>query len=273
MKTVREIFRDGIEEGDWEAIRLCFKAITGEEAPEAPKPLDSPGIDDILNQGLDVPAQPAHPLDQMIEYEQESDTTEDAPLILPASVTVEEDDDEDADLVAPEEEYPQVPNVKKGLLAIGEADDEGNVDVASEFYIDQGQDDRNRQREDGETVCRKEPMSIPDRRKNRFKDNGKAFADQKMSSRPDAVTAGLGTGGMSERERNESELVRVQCGLCDTWEDVSPMLATRYHKDPQHNTYRCNTCTSPSGRAKAERARRQKQMNGRGSRRQTRAGE
>jgi hypothetical protein len=139
--------------------------------------------------------------------------------------------------------------------------------VAAEFYIEHG-NQQHAVNDDGESRCRKESMQIPDQRKNRFHDNGKAFADEKVTTHPDDPNLGI----QSIRPRSlvrDTELgvntgtnVAVVCGLCGVQEEIAASLAVGFNPDPDHNTYRCNECNTPNGRAKVMRKQRNDAMNG-----------
>jgi hypothetical protein len=51
--------------------------------------------------------------------------------------------------------------------------------------------------------------------------------------------------------QDTSNMVNVQCSLCQRKMQVASVLAFGYNKNPDENTFRCNDCSTPSGIAKA----------------------
>jgi hypothetical protein len=109
-------------------------------------------------------------------------------------------------------------------------------------------------------------MQIPEKRKNRFRDNGRAFANEKVTNNPDDPSLGIQMirprGGERIDGNDTGGQVDVVCGLCGETDTVVPRLAVGYNSNPEHNTYRCNSCASPSGRSRVMRKQREAQLNG-----------
>jgi len=249
-KTVKETFRDAIAAGDWKSIRRVYKVITGETAPEPPK---QPSPQDTLQSLLDKPlaatrSRSVDPMDQPME-EPETEAEEEmlvarpdpGPLLGNAGAILAEDE-------------PPTPTADKTV-------------TPEDFSIQHGTVDGDRTNADGKTKCKKEPMNIPKQRKNLFHDNGKAFADEKVTENPGDVSLGIQMvrprGPVRDEEigANTGGKTEVTCGLCGKTEVVADRLAVGFSKDPMNNTYRCNSCSSPNGRAKAMRAQREQELN------------
>jgi len=274
MKTVKETFRDAISEGDWNEICRVFTAMTGEAAP-IPPTAQEPSLDTMLDQPmgdpLDTPMTvPVQPTD--FPFPQS-----DKPALLGPSPTPEEDVwEDDGGAVAAEETLvaPISEAVVKQIIPepIPPTPPAQPDDVAAPFYIEHGTPTQGATNEDGETACRKESMSIPEQRENRFRDNGKAFAHEKVNKNPDDPTLGIQSirprGLVRDKDLgvDTGAMVDVWCGLCKKREKVSARLASNFRDDPDNNPYRCNDCSTPSGRAKVMRKQREEALNGGGGR-------
>ncbi len=271
MSTVREIFREAISTQDWGGICQVYEAITGEAAPDVPQA--SP-MDDVLNQQMAITPRPENPLDQQMEVVDADDllADDDDDLLSPAEATT----------IVTSTQIPDVLPASVSELTVQSPQrpmdtptpDAPPADVAAEFYIEHGSG-QGTANDDGDTQCRKESMSIPQTRKNRFNDNGKAFADEKVTTNPDNPKLGI----QSIRPRglvrddslgaNTGQQVDVICKLCGKQELVAARLSTGYNTDPEHNTYKCNECNTPNGRAKVMRKQRNDQLNSNAPRRGT----
>jgi uncharacterized protein YlaI len=244
MSTVKDTFRDAISSGDWNQICRVFTALTGEAAP-VPPTAQEPSLSTLLEQPMDDPLS--------------------APMDGPEP-TIEDDDDgywSEDDLIADEEEAEPEPDDTPQVFVPPEPDNTPDADdPASEFYIEHG--DAAEENEDGERRCRREPMRIPRQRTNRFRDNGKAFADEKVTVNDDPKLGvqKIRPRGNRDANKDTGKKVKVQCSLCDKKEEVAARLAVGYSKKPDDNTYKCNSCNSPSGRAKVMRRKREEQLNG-----------
>ena len=222
-KTIKEIFHDGIANGNWSEIRKVYQAITGEEAPITKQPMQK-SIDDILNSTVVTPEE--------TNDQEHSTSPNTAPL---------------------EAETQDMIHTKNG-----------DVDMRDFRVVNTG---ANLQQTEGDKVyCRQEQISTQIR-VNKFSDDGenvndpkgsmKAFTEELVTKHPE-----LGSKGVSQTDRDTGSLVKVQCALCENWEEVSPILAGRYDADPERNTYRCNDCSTPNGRDKTLRQQRRDEMDG-----------
>jgi hypothetical protein len=245
-RTVREIFHDAIASGNWQDICRVYEAIVGEEAPQPP---------DILGQML-PPATTTNPLDQVLEDEPQRDMAGSQVRVdPPVPNTIE------AELVAPEEPMASTPSP-----VIVVPNPTPNDTAETEFHLEQGAFKGGNQDSGDGRKCRREPMQIPEKRKNRFRDNGRAHADEKVTKHPNDPSLGIQKirpRGVERLDGNDTGgQVVVTCGLCGETETVVPRLAVGYDSNSEHNTYRCNSCASPSGRNRALRKQREAQLNG-----------
>jgi len=200
MATVKEIFYEGILEGNWENIRTVYEKITGEEAPIQKEQNTSLCLNDILNE----------------EVDKESN--------------VSDEELDDKHLI---KEKPKIgrPNKKKV--------ENKNTSVENDFYVKQNISlgEKN--------GCRKEPMFIPESRKNTFFDDGKEAANERVDLNPDDVS--LGIKKIRDRENIKPVVfVNAKCYVCGKIEKVPPSLAASYSEDDEQNAYRCNDCNKPS---------------------------
>ncbi len=241
-KTVQENFYDGISEGDWKKIRRVYKAITGETAPQAPEPVRAQDmVANVLNQPMQsvrgVKSEPVNPLEQVME-----------------------DDDYDDS-----EEYVELE------AGIHEGIDNGDPaplmtdDIASEFFIKHNNKTTGPTNEAGKIQCRKESMIIPKDRPQ-WKDDGVAFANEKVTEHPDDPSLGIqkvsDRTGFREDGVDTSSKSEVRCSLCNKTESVASSLASGFAENKEFNTYKCNKCNTPSGRAKVLREQRNKNNGG-----------
>jgi hypothetical protein len=92
--------------------------------------------------------------------------------------------------------------------------------------------------------ARREKFEATEDRDNKFVDNQGVHKKERVDINP--------MMGASEREpepekKRKTGLIKVQCSVCDKKEETSRSLATKYKKDPDNNTYRCNACCSSRG--------------------------
>jgi len=264
MKTVQETFRDAIEQGDWSDIRRVYTAIVGEDAPHPPLEAREVPLSDVLSQTLPT-MRKGDPLKRPMPDPDASMTKEDYDRIFPDEdeeddIMVDMDDRVDHGIrTSPREVEDEIPDT----LPANDPDPEPEPepDPMDEFRIEHGPQGPS-ENEDGETACRKESMSIPSKRKNRFRDNGRAFADEKVTNDPKNPALGIQSirPRMANRDKdigaNTGEKIEVICGFCKKKEVVAARLALGFNKNPEHNTYRCNSCSTPNGRAKEMRKQR-----------------
>lgn len=238
MRTVRKVFYDAIVDGNWEDICSVYTAITGEEAPTKTIVTSCNTVDDILNQSMQVAA----------VISSERPMTENVTMVGPISDTIFGDNEEENLIQEPLVEPLVIPVPVADMTdmtdmtdSLPQADDSPQTD---EFYIEHGK--QNSVNKDGKSRCSKKPMVIPEKRKNLFHDNGKAYSNEKVS-----VSPALGVQEISPRgERANAKKVQVTCKICGITEEVSVLLSSGYRKNPEENTYKCNACNSPTARAK-----------------------
>jgi len=243
-KTVKEIFHDGIASGNWSEIRKVYQAITGEEAPPTRQPMQK-SLDDILNSTVMTPEE-LHDPEHYVNPNANP---------LPANVI----EVSETSIEAQREAEALVP---MGHDMIQTKD--GDVDMEDFRVVNTGA--KIQQREGDKVYCRQEEIAKQDR-VNQFSDDGENVSDPKgamQAFQEELVTRHpeLGSKGVSTTDRDTGSLVEVQCSLCEKWERVSPMLASRYDKDPEKNTYRCNDCNTPTGRDRVLRQQRRDEMDG-----------
>lgn len=260
MSTVREIFFDAIVNRDWGDICTVYEALTGEPAPDIPP--QTSALSDVLNQPLEV-TKPVNPMDQQLDVAA-NETADADDLLMPV---------EESTTIITSTQIPDIlpatpPVVQRAMEPAQLPPD----DAAAEFYIEHGSQ-QGGVNDDGETQCRKESMSIPQARKNRFHDNGRAFADEKVTTNPDDPKLGIqsirprGLVRDEELGANTGGTKDVICKLCGKNETVAARLAVGFNPDPEHNTYKCNECNTPNGRAKVMRRQRNAQLNSNAPRR------
>lgn len=267
MSTVKEIFHSAIKRGDWREIRRVYEAITGEVAPSAPSGPIKTALDDVLNKKLS-PLRRSRPLDQPMEMQEEPAQERYNPLdALPANAMAGSQGNAEVAMIGPRDDsLDLLPEAEESLIDSGVSDD-----PVDEFRIEQGRFQADTD-EEGKNFCSRQQMNIPQKRQNRFHDDGTAFHDEKVTENPDDKSLGV----QSVRPRglirdastgaDTSSTIEVTCSLCKRGLVVSTQLSRGYHKDPEHNTFRCNECSTPNGRAKAMRQQREESLNG-GSRR------
>lgn len=90
--------------------------------------------------------------------------------------------------------------------------------------------------------ARREPIPTDISRENKFRDNPGVYKKERVDLNPSLGVI------PQPRKKKKSSLVKVQCSICDKKEEVSRSLSTKYSKDPEKNTYRCNSCCSSRGK-------------------------
>lgn len=90
--------------------------------------------------------------------------------------------------------------------------------------------------------ARREPVQTDISRENKFRDNPGVYKKERVDLNPSLGVI------PQPRKKKKSSLVKVQCSVCDKKEEVSRSLSTKYSKDPEKNTYRCNGCCSSRGK-------------------------
>ncbi len=234
--TLKTLFFNAIKEGNWENIRLVYRTMTGEEAPQPPTSnAPSIDIDSFLGQeivyGTGNP-NPANPYDMGMGLGYEEDEQEDSPAYEDEVLSDSEpQDNQKVDTSEPQD---------------GNTDD----DVYQEFRVQHG-DSQGGEKGEGGRKCKALPFTP--KKTKMWVDDGRAFENEKVTNNP-----ALGVKNPRQRDPNRDEdigvntskKVHVVCSLCGKQEDVASVLASRYNPDPEENTYRCNDCSTPNGRAK-----------------------
>ncbi len=221
MLTIKEVFKNGISEGNWDVVRDVYKAMTGEEAPAPPKPST-----DILSQPFSFSS------------ENKEDVVE-----LGHKELTQEHEQPPQDIV--HEAEPTTEGKPPKEITPKNA-------TAQDFAIQHKKSSANQSGD--ERQCRREPINTTQKRQNTWEDDG-SFDHERVDKHPDDPTLGVQhVRPRGNRDENigvdTSRRIDVVCGLCGKHESVAPILATNYREDPDHNAYRCNECNSPKGRAK-----------------------
>jgi len=188
MATVKEVFRKGIADGNWQSICKVYEIITGEQAPEPPST-------NILGMEIEIPEAPPSVLEIEVEEEEKE-----APL------------------------------------------------DAVNFTI------KHKGKEAG-AKNKRQAKWVPFRKRQRtnsFNDDGTLHDDELVTKDPR-----LGVANPRPRNKRKelgmvdtSATIRVQCSLCGLEEEIQPSLAFGYSKNVEENTYKCTSCSTPSGRKK-----------------------
>lgn len=233
-----DLIKQAVEEGDWKKVCAVYTAITG-------KPLSPPKP---KKKELDLANFEITP--DLLQAIMGDDSQDDK---LPAGWSEDEAaaaEEEANDLGRPEPveetsqrayiENPTAPVVSKPIIK-----DPNDFSVAP----------RVQRRQDGKQQARKEPMTIPKQRTNKFQDTLVLEAKDLKQNNPKLAAM---YGDASRRVlRDETEStggeIDVECSLCGIQQTVASPLAVGWHPSPDENTYRCNSCNTPSGRRKAER--------------------
>lgn len=225
-----ELLELAVKEQDWLKVCAVYTAITGKPlSPPKPKTLD------LLN--LEIPEEL---LEQFNDQDEEEDEYDEPPYIP---------DGDENDMPEDGEPEPEIEDSKK-------KDDEFD-----KFAISHGVQGQT-QNSDGKTLMRKEPMNIPRKRTNKFKDNLNDDLGDLKKNNPilEKVYSKAGRRvsrkDLSETAADTSKKIDVQCSLCNRKQKVSPLLARGWKKEKEQNTYRCTECDTPSGRVRAERSKR-----------------
>lgn len=231
-----DLIKQAVEEGDWKKVCAVYTAITGKPlSPPKPKKVEL----DLAN--FEVTPEL---LAAILGDDAQQDSVRQA-MIDDTGWSYEEDAAAQAeanDLGRPEqvEENQKAPVVSKPIIK-----DPNDFSVAP----------RVQRRQDGKQQARKEPMTIPRQRTNKFQDTLVLEAKDLKQNNP-KLAAMYGDASRrvlrDETESTGSE-VDVECSLCGIQQRVASPLAVGWHPSPDENTYRCNSCNTPSGRRKAER--------------------
>jgi len=272
MSTIKEVFRDAIAHSNWDDICRVYEAITGELAPSPPME-PSPGtLADILNQSLEEADEQLDPYPEEDDVRgiptPHDDTTPPEPdgTISVPPIQSNADNQVTSDIIS--KCHKAVDDLLDDVTYTPPEDTDTatpqpNSDTeTNEFHIEHG-NTAPTTNEEGEQQCRKEAMVIPEERTNRFRDNGKAYADEKVTNDPNNPKLGIQI--IRPRGNRDDELlgadtggtIEATCSLCGETAKIATNLSHGFHKNPEHNTYKCNACNTPNGRNKALRKQRQ----------------
>jgi DNA-directed RNA polymerase subunit M/transcription elongation factor TFIIS len=246
-----ELLKRAVRTQDWQLICTAYTAMTGEFLlPPQPKTPDFDTFD------IPIPDEELKEPDWPIEDEEEPEI-DDGP-------TIDEEDGEQ-----PEEELESsviITDLDEAKAEIARANAKKKDRVIKRKKLSP----REQGAEDG-VRAKKEPIKIPSKRVNKFKDDVAKETDKSLLqtanpqlkklyankshrlTRHDLVEEGEGVDTGLQRE--------VVCSLCEKEEVVPVSVATGYSDDPDNNTYRCNSCSTPSGRAKVLRTKNASRFN------------
>ena len=251
-----EYFRTAIEKGDWEKVCNVYRQITGQYI-EPPKPKEVLADVDMSNWEAQDQTQPSSPAD--IEM---PTTTEDK--------WVEEGEEEPAQTL-PVEESQEVQQASPPA-------NPNRQPTVDDFRVDRSQGTND---SDGRRQARREVVSLG-KRQNKFGDDQQLHMNESVKDHPE-----LGVKNPTPRNKrpkidpsvldsaagnvaalagaDTGQKINVVCSLCDKTDSVPVALAVGWHRDKpgtpirdRENTYKCNECQTPAGRAKLLR----KQRNG-----------
>jgi len=238
-------FRQAIEGADWQKVCKVFTQITGEH-------IDPP---EVAFADMEMPddEQPSSPADiEMGEYEQaEPGNSDDEDGPTKPVVQVEEASQQAEPPTSPRRVSVEDFRVHRDTTV---QDSDGNV---------------------RDKAARKVSMSIPTNRKNRFNDKQTIAMKDSVKANPKlgvqnpvprgmrGLLDGLDEDSHLADAKDTGKRVDVVCSLCGKEETVSETLAVGWFKDPpgtkdddKQNTYKCNECSTSSGRAKLLRKKR-----------------
>lgn len=240
-----DLIKQAVVEGDWKKVCAVYTAITGEPlTPPKPKKKEL----DLAN--FEITPE----LLQAIMGDDDQET-----LSLPAGWSEDEAAAAEAeanDLGIHEEtsqraylENPTAPVISKPVAS--KKKDPNDFSVAKRVQRNQ----------EGKQAARKEPMNIPKQRTNKFQDTLSLETKDLQSNNPKLAAMYGDASRRVLRDENEStgNEIDVKCSLCERQETVATSLAVGWHPSEDENTYRCNSCNTPSGRRKAERAIRERE--------------
>lgn len=239
-----DLIKQAVEEGDWKKVCAVYTAITGK--PLSPPKPKKPEIDlanfeitpELLAAITGDDAQQDAVRQAMIE-DTEWSYEEDAAAQAEANDLGREEPVEETSQRS-YLENPKAPVVSKPIIK-----DPNDFSVAP----------RVQRRQDGKQPARKEPMSIPNQRTNRFQDNLQLESKDLKKNNPklEAMYGDASRRVLRDETESTGHEIDVECSLCGEHQRIASSLATGYHPSKDENTFRCNSCNTPSGRRKAER--------------------
>jgi hypothetical protein len=212
-----DVLKKGILEGDWDLICKVYTGITGEPI-EPPKPKEPDWANIDIDLGVEDDWAITHPKVPVITYVDETG--------LPGIAVKIDETPGDAKLVP-------------GTQIKDVADDATEKALIEDDWVEE--DDSNFTGEADGAQARREQVEIVENRENKFIDNTGVYKKERVDINP---MMGAPQREVEPEKKRKTGLVKVQCSICDKKEEVSRALASKYNKDPEKNTYRCNTCCS-----------------------------
>jgi len=250
-----EYLRVAIENGNWQKVCNVYRQITGQyiEPPQPKAILSDVDMTQWENQDtgkeIATPSSPAH-----IEIDAETEW---------ATLKKEEEENSDEDETEPTgpvdvetlvEAPRQAPDTTSFILALNAIED---------FVM---QHPKSTTTDPTQKRSRKESMKIPVQRTNRFIDDETIATQDSVKVNPKLGVQNpvpRGHRDLIDGAKETGSKVSVICSMCGQHETVSETLAVGWHKDApslsiedRQNTYKCNDCQTPNGRAKLLRAQR-----------------
>lgn len=245
---LHELIETAVKEQDWLKVCAAYTAITGKPlSPPKPKVdyanFEIPDLAKLMGQFDFTGGSVAQH-----EDEEENDDEYDFNSIPKLDEDdYEENSDGGTDIDPPDEEDEPEPENKVSKKK-GEFD---------QFAISHGVQTQ-ASSQDGKTLMRKEPMTLPRERKNKFKDNLTFDRKDLKENNPILAKVYDKAGVRASRDLIEDaadtrQMIKVTCFVCNRTQKVSSIHAHGWNPDKQQNTYRCNECNTPSGLLKASR--------------------
>lgn len=243
-----DLIKKAVQTEDWGLICKAYTVITGE-------PLSPPEKKKVIDfASFEIPDDVVLGPQQYLVDDDDEDFEEDDKTELESSEDKENRSAIITDMQEAQSELARAQGKKK-----------------DRFVAPSRKNDSREVNEEGKVKAKRESIRIPQKgaRPNRFQDDVKKERHKELlqSHNPELKKLyGEHTHRLTRDELEEgvdtSVQVDVVCSLCDTPETVAASVATGYSTDPMNNTYRCNSCSTPAGRAKAMRARRAAELQG-----------
>lgn len=239
-----DFFEVAINQGDWVKVCQVYTQITGKPIQPPPQPK---AIADIE---MNAPA-PVALAD-----------TEMGPV-------GEDKWEEEGGAVDPEDDEPIEPVEDSGTVQ--QAKPSHRQPTVDDFRVERVQASDDEDGSDNRRATRREIINFKNKRKNRFDDEAlikkeKLHLDESVQEHPELGVKNptpRNKRGTEEGAPDTSKKVKVVCSLCGEKDTIAQALAVGWHKDKpncrpedKQNTYKCNTCQTPGGRAKLLRAQR-----------------
>lgn len=235
-----ELLKKAVLDQDWRAVCAIYTVLTGETLyPPVPKKKEI----DFLNMEI----------------------SEDILQELGINGNVEPEEDDDS--FSESHEVVSLESKKKDNISekLGEDGGQPNPKANDNSFIskiyDGDRPDFTKKKSDGKKEAKRESIKIPKQRDNKFIDNLQvATTDLKANNEQLQKLYSTSSGRVSRLltdEDAEVKYVNVICSYCEQPDTVVSSLAVGYDNDPEENTYKCNSCCTPAGRAKASRLRKE----------------